>query len=92
MSSADDLDWKIERLPAIKKELEDHGYTIISKSSADVAKGLTSCLFWLAAFPAATLIGIGVSSNKFTGAGVGIGLTMVAMVAVNVYYARKTRA
>jgi hypothetical protein len=86
-----ELNWKLDRLPEITKELDAHGYAVVTKSSQDVGNAVVACLFHFGFFAAATLLAIGLSENKFIGAGVAIGLATLLMLALQVrsLYAQK---
>lgn len=90
--SDDEIDWRLDRLPIIKRELEEHGMTAVPKRDIEVSRGIISCLFWLGVMLGGPMIGAGLTDNRMLGAGVGILIVMVLMTVTQGYYdAKKSR-
>jgi hypothetical protein len=87
----DDLDFLLDRLPEIKKELEPHGYSVIESKTIETGRGVLSCIFWIGITIALPLIGAGVIENKLLGAGAGVAIAVIAMALVQLYVDKKKR-
>jgi hypothetical protein len=85
----DNLDFLLDRLPEIKKELEPHGYSVIKSKTLETSRGVLSCVFWIGIIVALPLIGAGVIENKLLGAGVGVAIAVIAMLLVQLYEDKK---
>jgi len=93
----EELNWTLDRLPKIKKELEHHGYAVVEQKTMDTSRGLLSCAFWLAFFSGLPLVlggimfhttGLGVAGGAI-GAGAGILIAAVSMALATAYYDKK---
>jgi hypothetical protein len=80
------LDWDLDRLPEIKKELAEHEFVVIPKKNMDAGRSVVACLFWLAILTAGPLIGSGVAVKWYVGAGTGLLCSALAMALTQHFY------
>lgn len=79
MSDTDTTDWELDRLPKIKAELEEHGYVCWTTKSVSGVYGFMSCGAILVGVVGASLIGAGLATNAFLGAGLGLLISSVLL-------------
>ena len=65
-------DWELDRLPAIKEELKEHGYVCYDEKHVNTSYSILSCGVLFLAIIGVTLIGAGIAANPLLGAGLGL--------------------